>query len=256
MTAACIPSQPCGYCAFCTAELAPLERAHVVARRWLGPEYDLDAFDLVLAAAAVERLSGDPLWVLIVSGSGNAKTETVQALTGADAQLISTITSVGALLSASPAKEKAKDASGGLLRKLGERGVIVVKDVTSILSMDRTARGEVLSALREVYDGRWVRNVGTDGGRTLEWTGRVAVIGAVTTAWDRAHEVIAAMGDRFVLLRVDSTQGRLAAGRRSILNTGSEGIMRAELADAAGAVLAVVNPARHDMPTQDRKSVV
>lgn len=87
---------------------------------------------------------------------------------------------------------------------------MVVKDVTSILSMSGDAKAEVLGALREVYDGRWSRNVGTDGGRTLEWAGRIAVIGAVTTVWDRAHSVIASMGDRFVLMRMDSTTG----GRR------------------------------------------
>jgi len=54
----------------------------------------------------------------------------------------------------------------------------------------------MLAALREVYDGRWERNVGTDGGQTLTWTGRIAVVGAVTTAWDVAHSV---MDDRFVL---------------------------------------------------------
>ena len=60
-----------------------------------------------------------------------------------------------ALLSATPKKERAKGATGGLLRRIGERGVMVVKDVTTILSMDRNMRGEVLAALREVYDGRW-----------------------------------------------------------------------------------------------------
>jgi hypothetical protein len=34
--------------------------------------------DAVLATAA-ERLAGDPLWLLVVSGPGNAKTETVQS---------------------------------------------------------------------------------------------------------------------------------------------------------------------------------
>lgn len=225
------------------AEPLDLADAHQVVRRWLGAEYDLDAFDVVLAAAAAERLDGDPLWLLVISGSGNAKTETVQALAGAGAHVISTIQSAGALLSASPKKERTVESTGGLLRKIGDRGVLVIKDVTSILSMDRNGRAEVLAALREVYDGRWVRNVGTDGGRTLEWCGRIAVVGAVTTAWDTAHAVVAAMGDRFVLLRLDSTQGRLAAGRRSIENTGHEIEMRAALADAAAGVLATVDPA-------------
>ncbi|CAN5787134.1 hypothetical protein BH18ACT2_BH18ACT2_08080 [soil metagenome] len=219
-----------------------LDQAHAVAQRWLGDEYDLDALDVTLAAAAVERLNGDPVWMLVISGSGNAKTETVQAFGAAGAHVTSTITSVGALLSASPRKEKAKDATGGLLRKVGDHGVIVIKDITSILSMDRNGRAEVLAALREVYDGRWERNVGTDGGRTLTWAGRITVIGAVTTAWDRAHDVISAMGDRFVLLRMDSTEGRMQAGRRSIGNTGAEIQMRAELGEAVAGVLAGVDP--------------
>jgi hypothetical protein len=75
----------------------------------------------------------------------------------------------------------------------------------------------VLSALREIYDGRWDRPVGVDGGRTLAWAGRIAVVGAVTTAWDRAHDVVAAMGDRFVLIRTDSgaKATRIKAGRKA-----------------------------------------
>lgn len=231
-----------------------LDDAHVVFSQWLGENYDIDALNAVIATAAVERLDGDPLWLLLISGSGNAKTETVQALDGIDAIVTSTISSCGALLSATSKKDRAKDATGGLLRKLEPRGVLVVKDVTSILSMSGDARAEVLGALREVYDGRWSRNVGTDGGLTLDWTGRIAVVGAVTTAWDKAHAAIASMGDRFVLIRMDSTVGRRAAGRRAIGNTGSEVIMRQELAEAVSGVLAgmsdtaiTVSPAETDV---------
>jgi hypothetical protein len=215
-----------------------LSDARAVFRRWLGADYDTDALDAVLAAAAVERLDGDPLWLLIVSGSGNAKTETVQALDGIGATLTSTISSEGALLSATSKRERTPDATGGLLRKIGDRGVLVIKDLTSVLSMSGDARGLVLGALREVYDGRWSRTVGTDGGRTLEWTGRIVTVGAVTTAWDQAHNVIATMGDRFVLLRMDSSTGRQAAGRKAIGNTGSEVQMRTELAEAVAGVIA------------------
>ncbi len=62
-----------------------IDQAHRVFARWLGADYDLEALDIVLSAAAVERLDGDPVWLLLVSGSGNAKTETVGALAGAGA---------------------------------------------------------------------------------------------------------------------------------------------------------------------------
>ncbi|GAA6524376.1 hypothetical protein [Intrasporangium sp. DVR] len=234
-----------------TVPVVSLEEAHAVFARWLGDDYDLDALDAMLAAVAVERLDGDPVWLLILSGSGNAKTETVQSLDGIHAHIVSTISSTGALLSATAQRERSKDATGGLLRELGARGVLVIKDVTSILSMNRDMRAEVLGALREVYDGRWSRRVGTDGGRALEWSGRVVLVGAVTTAWDRAHDVIASMGDRFVLLRMDSREGRQAAGRKAIGNTGHEVQMRAELADAVAGVLAGVRTPGVDVTEEE-----
>jgi hypothetical protein len=219
-----------------------LEGVHETFRRWLGDEYDLGALDAVLATAAAERLTGDPLWLLLISGSGNAKTETVQSLAGAGAIVTSTITSEGALLSGTPKPEVTSDATGGLLRRIGGRGILIIKDMTSILSMNRDTRSAVLAAFREIHDGRWERNIGASGGRTLCWTGRLVIVGACTTAWDRAHDVIASMGDRFVVVRMDSTRGRLASGHRAIANTGQEDTMRAELSMAVGALLAMVEP--------------
>src|SRR5262249_17659578 len=232
-------------------EAPRLRASHNVFRKWLDKEYDIDVLDAVLATAASERLGGDPLWLLVVSGSGNAKTETVQALSGAGAQVTSTIASEGALLSATSRKQKAKGATGGLLRKLGDRGILVIKDVTSILSADRHTRGPVLAALREIHDGRYERNVGSDGGLTLTWTGRLVIVGAVTTAWDTAHSVIAAMGDRFVIIRADSSTGRVKSASKAIRNTGSETNMRKELAHSAGALINHASKNEY-VPTDDQ----
>ena len=111
-----------------------LAEVHAVFKKWFGAEYDLDAATAAMAAAASERLPGDPLWLLIVAGPGGAKTETVQALAGCGAYVTSTIASEGALLSASPRKQRHQKATGGLLRKIGDRGTLVIKDFTSILS--------------------------------------------------------------------------------------------------------------------------
>ena len=217
-----------------------LADVHAVFRKWFGSEFDTDTVDAVMAAAAAQRLAGDPLWLLVVSGPGNAKTETVQSLSGAGALITSTIASEGALLSALP--PSSPNATGGLLRKIGDHGLLVIKDVTSIISMDHNLRGAVLAALREIHDGRWSRNVGTDGGQTLYWEGRIVVIGACTTAWDQAHSVIATMGDRFVLIRSDSHKGRIKSGLKAMRNTGNEAKMREELAASVAGVVAGVKP--------------
>jgi hypothetical protein len=211
---------------------------HDAYRQWLGDDYDLGALNVVMCAAAAEKLSGDPPWVLVVGGSGAAKTESVVPLAGAGAHIISTINGEAALLSGTPAKSRAKNASGGLLRKIGGSGVLVIKDFTSILSMNRDTRALVLAALREIYDGHWSRNVGTDGGFTLTWRGRIVVIGAVTTAWDAAYQVVSVMGDRFVLVRLRTGDHRRAAGRQAMGNVGDEIKMREQLAEITGKLLA------------------
>ena len=170
-------------------------------------------------------------------GRATLKTETVNSVSGVDHTIaVSTIASEGALLSAIP--KKGKGAHGGLLRQLGDRGILVIKDFTSIVSGDRKARAQILAALREIHDGRWDRSVGSSGGLTITWTGRIVCIAACTTEWDTAHSVIAAMGPRFVIIRSSSEVGRKAAGKRSIRNTGGESTIRRELSQAVAALIA------------------
>lgn len=206
-----------------------LADARTAYLKWFGKGYDLQVLEAVLAAAAAEQLGGDPPWLLVVGGSGAAKTETIMPLQGINddrATVTSTITGEAALLSGTPESERTKGATGGLLRKMGDGGILVIKDVTSILSMSRDARASVLAALREIYDGRWEREIGAEGGKTLSWKGRIVVIGGVTTAWDSAHSVISMMGDRFVLVRFNSKENRREAGRQALRNVGKEDIMR------------------------------
>jgi hypothetical protein len=91
------------------------------------------------------------------------------------------------------------------------------------------------------------RNVGSDGGATLTWVGRLVVVGACTTSWDAAYSVVATMGDRFVLLRPKTNVGRKRAGLGAIRNTGDEVVMRQELAEVVGGVVAHMNPTGHQL---------
>jgi hypothetical protein len=236
---------------------AMLEQCHKAFKKWLGDKYDLDVLDAMLAVCASEKLPGDPAWLLVISGSGNAKTETVQATSGLGARVVSTISSIGALLSAFPRRERSKNATGGLLKEIGARGLLVIKDVTSILTTDRNVRNAILGALREVHDGYWVRDVGTDGGRKLEWKGRIVVIGACTTAWDQAHTVVASMGDRFVCVRSDSSVGRIEGGSHAIRNAGKEADMRRELAEAVADVINGIDAHRvYKISTEEETAIL
>lgn len=237
----------------------PLQACEAVFTGWLTDKYDVYVLRASLAAAAVLKLDGDPAWLLVVGSPGAGKTETVGSLGWVDqsgpinllegplrghALVRSSLSGEAALLSGTKNQERAKDATGGLLREIGNSGVLVLKDVTTILGMNRDRRAEILAALREVYDGHWTRSIGTDGGKTLEWRGRIVVIGAVTEKWDDSHAVVASMGDRFLLVRVPSDPDTLdAIADKAMENTGSEGEMRRGLGQAVAAVLDGVSPA-------------
>jgi len=118
-----------------------------------------------------------------------------------------TITPSG-LLSGTPKKQQDKGARGGLLRQIGSFGIITLKDFGSVLSMHAETRSETLAALRKIYDGAWTRHLGSAGGKTLSWQGKVAIIFAATEVIDAHHSVISSMGDRFLLSRLKPVTGK------------------------------------------------
>ena len=193
--------------------------------------------DAVLGTVAANRMAGDPTWTLVVAPPATGKTEIIGAVSGlAEVKFTATLTEA-ALLSGTPKKDKAKDATGGLLRDIGEYGIIVAKDFTSVLSMARDSRGQVLAALREVYDGSWTRHVGTDGGRALHWSGKCGLIAGCTPTIDRHHAVMGAMGERFALYRLPEVEGK-AQARQRLNHAGREAEMRADLADVVTSLFA------------------
>src|SRR5262249_34872388 len=86
--------------------------------------------------------------------------------------------------------------------------------------------------------------------KTLHWDGRLVVIGAVTTAWDSAHQVISTMGDRFLLVR-PRLDDRRSAGRQAMQNVATEGAMREELRDHVGKLLDTIPPTGKITLTED-----
>lgn len=201
-----------------------------VFRKWMHMP-DPDPLYAVLGAVVANRLPGDPIWLLLVCGSSWGKSEILGATTGlVDVFRAATLTEAS-LLSGTPKREKAENAKGGLLREIGPNGIIVCKDFGSVLSMSRDPRAAVLAALREIYDGAWTRHVGTDGGKSLHWQGKVGFLGACTPNIDRHHAVMASMGERFAFIRLADTDD-IQVAKRALQHAGRERTMRDEMSDA------------------------
>jgi hypothetical protein len=204
-------------------------------RRWLHLE-DLAPLLAVSAALVANKAPGDPVWLLLVCAPSTGKTEILSAATKLPWVVSAAEVTKASLLSASSKRDRVKHATGGLLRQIGDFGVLLCKDFTSVLAQNRDARAEGMAALREVADGSWVRLVGTDGGLKLEWRGKCGFLGGVTPALDQYGQVTSSLGDRFVLLRMgDANVERF--GEAALRHGDKEQQMRQELADALAGLV-------------------
>ena len=68
--------------------------------------------------------------------------------------------------------------------------VMLVQDLTGLITTRREKRDEIFGQLREIYDGRLVKR-----------TGYLGLLGAVTPTYDEDAELHSVLGERFVLYR-------------------------------------------------------
>ena len=219
-----------------TLAAATIDQTLDVFDKWLALP-DKTPIYATLGAVAANYLEGDPVWLGLIGPPSSAKTEILNSTSLLPHVVQAATVTVAGLLSGTPKKQTQKGAQGGLLRQIGDFGIVALKDFGSILSLHTETKAEVLAALREVFDGAWTRHLGTDGGRTLAWKGKVGLIFAATGVIDSHYSVIGSMGDRFLLSRLAPVgRGQFARALRHV-GAGS-GLMRKELADAVAALFA------------------
>jgi hypothetical protein len=220
----------------------PATLSQVIAAfdRWLVLRDHTPVYAL-LGAVAANLLPGDPVWLGIIAPPSSAKTEILNSVLRLPYVEPTATVTPAALLSGTPRRQRDKTAKGGLLNKIGEFGILVLKDFGSILSMRPDAKAETVAALREVFDGAWTRHLGTDGGRTLTWKGKLGLVFGATEAYDDHYGVIGSLGDRFLLCRLASSYGGQL--KKALDHTGaSTKTMREELATAVAGLFTTKLP--------------
>jgi|GEM_PF-1181255 len=156
------------------------------------------------AFAANMHFEGVPVWIIFVGPPSSGRSMIIKPLQGRPgAVTLGRLTPAG-LLSGTPRRDCSPDSTGGALRSVGDRGVLLVSEMSGYLGNGRQ-KNDLMATFREIFDGSWSRTVGTDGGNILEWTGHAGFIGAATTAIDSASSVRAEMGERFLYLRFRPT---------------------------------------------------
>ena len=194
-----------------------------------------DVIDVIYGSIIANRMEGDPLWMFLVAPSGSTKTEYLMSLI--DSPKIVTATSL-----TSHTLISGMNFSGGgdpsLIPQLRDK-VLVVKDFTTILTMNQTQRDEIFGILRDAYDGKTEKRFGNGVFRNYEGC-KFGIIAGVTPAIEIFTDGATALGERFLNYRIPQTNGSVDTKellKRAVLNVGNETKLRKEVQDKAKQVL-------------------
>lgn len=148
-----------------------------------------------------------------IAPAGSMKTEILKSLDGLPSvHLVDEVTAntfISGKLS-QPGEQRTTPAS--LLHRIGDEGIIICADFSTVLEIDEKTRGKILSQLRRIYDGQLRREFGSEENLDeREWKGRITLLAGATPEVDRFHKVFAALGDRFARVRWPRAGGVEAA---------------------------------------------
>jgi energy-coupling factor transporter ATP-binding protein EcfA2 len=187
---------------------------------------DTTILDLMCAIAISVYTKSDSIWLLIIGAPSSGKTEFVNTLAGLEyAHQVSTLTENAFLsgMGGSDGKEKS------LLHKIGDNGLLLMKDYTSILSLKEELRKKILGDMREIYEQHLSKSTGN--GRDMEWKGKINFVGAVTDSIYLNEGDDASMGRRTIdyVMPTFSDTVRIKMAKRSSRNIGDANVKREKI---------------------------
>lgn len=196
---------------------------------------DASCLDVVYGTCIANRMQGDPIWMLLVAPPGGMKTELLLSLSGHDSIIETTSLTPQALMSG--ANFGGSDPS--LIPKLNGK-ILVIKDFTTIISMNSIQRDEILGVLRDAYDGSTEKRFGN--GIVRRYESKFGILAGVTPVIESLGTSGAVLGERFLRYRMITSGKHVRSNRARILkamsNIKANDAMRAELREASNYVLA------------------
>ena len=171
----------------------------------------------------------EPIWIIIVGPPRSGKTEAITAFKKLPESYM-----VGNL---SPKAFISGYREGvGLLERLdaAKKHLLLLKDLTTLLSQRQQDQAEVVAALREIADGSYTVDNGKGQGRP--WEGKLTILAGVTQEIHRAWGGFAGLGPRFMFLNWrPAHQSQIS--KHSLKQVGGEQRMREHTRDLIADIL-------------------
>jgi hypothetical protein len=232
------------------SQLITLSEIKDVARKFLQLRLiDEDMIDVAMATYIANKFDGDPLWIFLNGPPSNAKIEILMSMKDHEMTFFLSTVTRNTFMSGKVDKS-GKDPS--LLPRMTNK-LVIIKDFTSLLSLQKDARNEIYSQFREIYDGRYDKGAGS-GVHCRSWSGKIGIVAGVTPAIDGQWSVSAMLGERFLHFRCGGGN-RGAAAKTAIRHSTGMKQHRQELRDIVTKFLkqldriktAELNPLNTDM---------
>jgi hypothetical protein len=208
--------------------LPTIKELRDIVSSWLHIESeDADLIDFALAVDRSRLIPGDPLWAIIIDASGGGKTELLRTLRDRpETYFLSSLTEN--TLTSGYRDPAHPDQDPSLLPHLDGK-VLIIKDLSPLLSMRREKRNIIIGQLRDAYDGFTDQGYGNVG--HVPYQAEFSLLAASTLAVENFESVNQELGERFIKFRVRSGESQ-AKVQRAIANVGKEGGMRNQIQTA------------------------
>jgi hypothetical protein len=185
---------------------------------------DKNVVDLVLGTVAGNHFDSDPVWLHIIGPPSSGKTELLYSTFACDETYALSDFTAASLISGYRSDREGDDDQEdefSLLPKLDGKTVIT-KDFSLIHAKPAETRAQILSILRDVYDGYASRALGNSEpkGFHARFNYLTGMTPDIETSWS-----LNTLGERFLLYRIQ-IDNRRAHARRSLRNANSTGSIR------------------------------
>jgi hypothetical protein len=190
--------------------------------------------DVIFGTVLAHRIPGDPVWMFIVGPPGSGKTEPLDALTGAHNIICKSTLTSKTLVSG---QFVGSGIEPSLLPRLHGK-ILIVKDFTTVLTLEFSALQELRGILRDSYDGKFERDYGN--GKMVRWLTHYGFLAGVTAAIEQHANMSASFGERFLNYHLplsDAMKDRREFVMRAHNNVGKEVEMKKELQQISIAAL-------------------
>lgn len=208
---------------------------------------DVSAIRLIAAVVLSNRMPGDACWLMLVGGSSSGKTELLNMVTGVP----KFVTEVSMLTSNTflSGMRSGKGGEPSLLLRIERTSVLVMKDFTTILSMNKDEQQAIMGQFREVYDGKMAKATGN--GANITWEGKITLIAGVTEKIHVMESKFSGMGTRAIQFTLPAQDSIKTAQRSAKIRHGikeSREHMKAEFREYIEHMIPQVVSSNYEIP--------